>query len=64
MSWQQFGFLAGFVFAALWALAGFGPALGALVLGAIGFYIGRVFDGKVNVEELVDRFSPTSGKSR
>ncbi|CAM3338398.1 hypothetical protein [Stackebrandtia soli] len=55
MSWQQFGFIVGFAFVALWALAGPGPALGALLLGAIGLYIGRVLDGKVNVAALVDR---------
>jgi|GEM_PF-4336967 len=64
MTWQQFGFLAGFLFVALWALAGIGAALGALVVGAVGFYIGRVFDGEVNLGALVDRFTPSNGKSR
>lgn len=64
MSWQQFGFLAGFLFVAVWALAGIGAALGALAVGAVGFYIGRVLDGNVNLTELVERFTPTNGKSR
>lgn len=58
MSGQQFGFVAGFAFVALWAVAGIGWALGALVLGAVGFGIGRVIDGKVDIGALADRFTP------
>lgn len=58
MSWQQFGYGAGFLFVALWAVAGFGWALGALVLGAVGFGIGRLFDGKVDVGAFAERFTP------
>ncbi|MGH8876656.1 MAG: hypothetical protein ACRD0P_04825 [Stackebrandtia sp.] len=58
MSWQQFGFVAGFLFVALWAVTGIGWALGALVVGAIGFGIGRVFDGKVDIGALAERFTP------
>ncbi|GAA4917756.1 hypothetical protein LX16_3847 [Stackebrandtia albiflava] len=61
MSWQQFGFLAGFLFVALWAVAGFGAALGALIVGGIGFYIGRVLDGHADIGDLVERFSTRSG---
>lgn len=64
MSWQQFGFLVGFLFVAVWAVGGIGYALGALVLGAIGFYIGRVFDGDVNLNELADRFTPQGSGRR
>lgn len=64
MSWQQFGYFTGFLFIALWAVAGVGAALGALIVGAIGFYIGRVLDGNVNVGELVDRFSSREGGPR
>lgn len=64
MSWQQFGFVAGFLFVALWSLAGIGAALGALVVGVIGFSIGRVFDGDVNIGELIERFTPSNGKPR
>lgn len=60
MSWQKFGFFAGFLFVALWALAGIGPAIGALVMGAAGFYVGRVLDGKAKVDDLVDRITASS----
>jgi hypothetical protein len=63
MSWQQFGFLVGFLFVGLWAVAGPGAALGALLLGAVGFFIGRVLDGNVNVGELVDRFTSTNSRA-
>lgn len=64
MSWQQFGFVVGFLFVALWALAGIGAAIGALVVGAAGFYIGRILDGRVDVGELVERFTPENNKTR
>ena len=64
MSWQQFGFFAGFLFVALWSLAGVGAALGALIVGLICFYIGRVLDGDVNVGEIVERFTPSNGRPR
>ncbi|MEV0649062.1 hypothetical protein AB0I28_27790 [Phytomonospora sp. NPDC050363] len=64
MSQQQFGFLAGFLFVGLWAVAGIGPAIGALIVGAIGFFIGRVLDGNVDVADLVGRFTPSGTKSR
>ncbi|MEQ4300286.1 hypothetical protein ABNF97_02635 [Plantactinospora sp. B6F1] len=55
MSRQQFGFVAGFLVAAVWAVAGFGAAAGAVLAGLVGWLAVRVIDGDVNVAGLADR---------
>jgi hypothetical protein len=57
MSRQQFGFIAGFLVAALWAIAGFGAAAGAVLAGLVGWLVVRVIDGDLTVAGLADRVS-------
>ncbi|MEE6263260.1 hypothetical protein [Plantactinospora sonchi] len=57
MSRQQFGFVAGFLIAAVWAIAGFGAAAGALLAGLVGWLVVRVIDGDITVGGLADRAS-------
>ncbi|MEU7611344.1 hypothetical protein [Micromonospora sp. NPDC049204] len=55
MSRQQFGFLAGFLAVAVWALAGIGVAALAVLAGLLGWLVVRVLDGDLTVTGLGDR---------
>lgn len=67
MSRQQYGFIVGFLIAAVWAVAGFGAAAGAVLAGLVGFVVARVLDGQIDINALSDRFSanrPAPGQRR
>lgn len=49
------GLLAGLVLGTAAALGGFGAFFLALVLGAIGFVVGRVLDGDLDLGTLLGR---------
>ncbi|MET7876519.1 hypothetical protein ABZS52_06225 [Micromonospora profundi] len=55
MSRQQFGFLAGFLGVAVWALAGVEVTVGAVLAGLLGWLVVRVLDGDLVVTGLGDR---------
>ncbi|MFF5180811.1 hypothetical protein ACFY2Q_22515 [Micromonospora sp. NPDC000316] len=55
MSRQQFGFLAGFLGVAVWALAGVEVTAVALLVGLLGWLVVRVLDGDLAVTGLGDR---------
>jgi uncharacterized membrane protein len=57
MSCRQYGFLVGLLIAWLWISVGFLPAVAAVLAGLIGYGIGRVLEGDVDLGEWVDRFS-------
>jgi len=63
MSRQQFAFAIGFAVVAVWAAAGFGAAVAAVLAGIAGFMIARVLDGQVDVGELVDRIGGGARRS-
>ncbi|NES27361.1 hypothetical protein [Micromonospora terminaliae] len=55
MTRGQFGFLAGFLVVAVWALGGAGAAAAATLAGLVGWLLVRVHDGDVSVPGLADR---------
>ncbi|HSO54870.1 MAG TPA: hypothetical protein VL330_19520 [Actinomycetes bacterium] len=60
MTRRQFGYLAGFLFAWLGWVASFWVALGAVVIGLIGYGAARVLEGDLDLAGLSERFGPTS----
>jgi hypothetical protein len=60
MTRRQFGYLAGFLFAWLGWAASFWVALGAVVIGLIGYGAARVLEGDLDLAELSERFGPSS----
>ena len=48
------GLLTGLVAGLAWALGNFGDFLIVLVLGAVGYVIGRVLDGTLDIDRYVD----------
>ncbi|MFI6760957.1 hypothetical protein ACIBF5_17660 [Micromonospora sp. NPDC050417] len=63
MSRQQFGFVIGLLIAAVWAVAGFGAAAGAVLAGLVGWLAVRVIDGDLSVAGLADRASANRRRS-
>ncbi|WNM38302.1 hypothetical protein RMN56_24670 [Micromonospora halotolerans] len=55
MTRGQFGFLAGFLVVAVWALGGAGAAAAATVAGLVGWLLVRARDGHVSLPGLADR---------
>lgn len=55
MTRQQFGFLAGFLLVAVWALGGAGAAAAATLAGLVGWLLVRALDGDITVPGLADR---------
>jgi hypothetical protein len=55
MNRSHFGFLAGFLIAAVWAIAGFGFAAAAVLAGLFGWFLVKVLDGEFTVAGLSDR---------
>jgi hypothetical protein len=49
------GLLAGLILGAAAAIGGFSALLIALLLGVIGFVVGRVLDGELDLGELLGR---------
>lgn len=55
MNATQTGLLAGLVLGTAGAIGGFGAFLVALLVGAIGFVVGRVLDGELDLGGVLGR---------
>lgn len=55
MTRQRFGYLAGFLLVAVWALGGAGAAAAATLAGLVGWLLVRALDGDAAVPGLADR---------
>lgn len=55
MNATQTGLLAGLILGIAGAFGGFGAFLIVLVLGAIGFAVGRVLDGELDINAVLGR---------
>ncbi len=53
MNATQTGLLAGLILGAAGYIGGFGAFLVALLLGAVGFVIGRVLDGDLDISAVL-----------
>lgn len=55
MNSTQTGLLAGLILGLAGAFGGFAAFLTVLVLGAIGFVVGRVLDGQLDINAMLGR---------
>lgn len=55
MNATQTGLLAGLILGATGYIGGFGAFLVALLVGGLGFVIGRVLDGRLDLNALLGR---------
>lgn len=55
MNASQTGLMAGLVLGIAGAFGGFGAFLIVLILGAIGFAVGRVLDGELDINAVLGR---------
>lgn len=55
MKATQTGLLAGLILGVAGAFGGFDAFIIALVLGAVGFVVGRLLDGQLDLDELIGR---------
>jgi hypothetical protein len=58
MSRRQFGFLIGFAIAALWAIAGFWAAVGAVIAGTVGYIAVRMAEGEFDLRGAMEHLTP------
>jgi hypothetical protein len=63
MSRRQFGYLIGFLTGWLLWAAGIWVGLGAILLGLIGYGIARALEGDLDLGELTDRLTSSSGRT-
>lgn len=59
MSNTQFSILIGFLAGVFWIAYGFFAILFGVTLGLSGYYIGRVIDGKIDLQSYIQRYSRT-----
>lgn len=55
MSKAQLGTLIGFALGAVWAIAGFPGAVLTAFLAGLGFFVGQVVEGRVDLTEYLGR---------
>jgi hypothetical protein len=58
MSTTRFATIIGLVIGAVWALTGFGGAVLSGLSAAVGFLVGQVLTGRIDLNEYVGRRQP------
>jgi fructose-specific phosphotransferase system IIC component len=53
MSTSRFGLAVGIAIGAIWAMAGFAGAVVAAFLAAVGYVVGQVVEGRVDLTEFL-----------
>jgi hypothetical protein len=59
MNNTQFSILIGFLAGVFWIAYGFFAILLGVLLGLSGYYVGRVIDGKIDLQSYIQRYSRT-----
>lgn len=57
MTNTQFGILIGLIIGIAWIAFGFSSVLLGVIFAAVGFYVGRILDGQVNLQQVIQRYS-------
>ncbi|MBE0448085.1 MAG: DUF2273 domain-containing protein [Actinobacteria bacterium] len=57
MTNTQLGVLIGFILGVAWIAVGFESVLLGIIFGAIGYFVGRVLDGQIDLQTYVQRYS-------
>jgi uncharacterized membrane protein len=57
MTNTQLGVLLGFLVGVVWIAYGFFAVLLGVILGAVGYQIGRILDGQVDLQAYIQRYS-------
>ncbi|HEY3374970.1 MAG TPA: DUF2273 domain-containing protein [Candidatus Aquicultor sp.] len=57
MTNTQLGILSGFIVGVAWVAFGFSAVLLGVILAIGGYYVGRVIDGQINLEQVIQRYS-------
>jgi hypothetical protein len=65
MSNTQFTILMGFLAGVFWIAFGFIAVLLGIVLAIVGYFVGRVLDGQIDLQSYIQRYSgPRTGTAR
>ncbi len=57
MTNTQLGVFLGFILGVAWVAFGFQSVLLGVILGAVGYFVGRVLDGQVDLQSYIQRYS-------
>lgn len=57
MTNTQFGILLGFLIGAAWIAFGFNSILLGIIFAVVGYFVGRVLDGQVDLQAYLQRYS-------
>jgi len=57
MNNTQFGILVGLIVGIAWIAFGFASVLLGLIIAAIGYFVGKVLDGQVDLQSYIQRYS-------
>jgi len=57
MNNTQLGVLIGFILGVAWIAFGFESVLLGIIFGAVGFFVGKVLDGQIDLQTYIQRYS-------